>query len=101
MFHHAPVSSRGGVDSSGWFVVECIAIDRNKGWATIVRIGDSDSDTYVFQPRGLDIGKTYRVRFDSLDSEIEVSGLAMIREGLPVRLENMAASELLLFEKGE
>ena len=61
MYHHAPVSAKGGVTSSGWFAMEYAAPDHSKGWATIVRIGTSDSDTYLFKPRGLDRGKTYRV----------------------------------------
>jgi len=98
MYHHAPVSSRGGVDSSGWFAVEFAAPDRSKGWATVVRIGESDTDTCLFKPSGLDMGKTYRVRFDAADASLTLSGLEMVRDGLPVRLKSLASSELLLFE---
>jgi alpha-galactosidase len=123
MYHHEPVNSRGGVESSPWFAVEFTAPDRAKGWATIVRArngpGDrfvyayrercDDSplpcpgaewqhDIYVFKPRGLDPGRTYRVTFDSLDSAATIEGLRLLREGVPVRLENAGMSELLLFE---
>jgi len=98
LYHHAPISSRGGVESSGWFVMEYAAPDRTKGWATLIRIGPSASDSYVFRPRGLDAGKSYRVTFDSIPTTATVDGLTLIRDGLPIRLEAVATSELLLFE---
>ncbi len=98
MYHHAPVTSRGGVTSNGWFAMEYTAPDRSKGWATIVRIGPTDSDTYIFKPRGLDRGKTYRVTFDSTGETVSQDGMELIRDGLPIRLESVMSSELLLFE---
>ncbi len=98
MYHHAPVSSTGGVESGGWFAVEYAAPDRSKGWATIIRIGTSDSPEYIFKPRGLDPGRTYRVTFDSTGCKATVAGMELIRDGIPVRLETLASSELLLFE---
>ncbi len=97
-YHHAPVSSRGGVESSGWFAMEFAAPDRTKGWATIVRIGPAESDTYVFTPRGLDRGRKYRVTFDSTGETAAVDGLRLANEGLSIRSEPIASSELLLFE---
>lgn len=98
MYHHAPVSSTGGVTTGGWFATEYAAPDRGKGWATIVRIGASDSDTYRFKPRGLDVGKTYQVTFDSRGETATLGGVELIRDGCPVRLEPVMSSELLLFE---
>jgi alpha-galactosidase len=98
MYHHSPVSSKGGVTSSGWFAMEYAAPDRKKGWATIVRIGTTDSDTYVLRPRGLDRGRTYRVTFDSTGETVTRDGLDWVREGIPVRLESVMSSDLLLFE---
>ncbi|MHB9036780.1 MAG: alpha-galactosidase [Armatimonadota bacterium] len=98
MYHHAPISSTGGVESTGWFAAEYASPDRSKGWATIIRIGLSDSPEYVFKPRGLDPGKNYRVTFDSTGCKATVRGLELMRDGIPVRLEMVAASELLMFE---
>ena len=99
VYHHAPVSSRGGVSSSAWFAQEYVSPERNKGWATIVRIGGGDSDVYLFKPKGLDMGKTYKVTIDSTGDKITVDGLTLIRDGLPVRLEDVGLSELLMFEE--
>ena len=98
MYHHAPVSATGGVTSGGWFAMEYTAPDCGKGWATIVRIGTSDSDTCLFKPRGLDRGKIYRVTFDSTGETATRDGMEWVRDGLPVRLESIMSSELLLFE---
>ena len=97
MYHHAPVSDTGGVEDGAWFAVEFASKDCDKGWATIVRIGPCDSNTYTFRPRGLDLKRRYKVRLDGLDCEMEASGMELM-QGIPVRLEAMAMSELLLFE---
>jgi len=101
MYHHAPVSSRGGVESSGYFAMEYAAPDRSKGWATIIRVGPSESDTYVFKPRGLRRGKKYRVTIDSIDETFITDGLTLITNGLPARLESLSRSELFLFEESD
>jgi hypothetical protein len=69
--------------------MEFTAPDCSKGWATLVRIGPSDSDTYVFKPRGLDVGKTFRVTFDSTGETAMQGGMELVRDGLPIRLESM------------
>ena len=98
MFHHAPITAYGNVDSSPWFAVEFAAPNRSKGWATIVRMAGGDSDFYLFRPRGLDPARNYRVTFDSTRTTAVVSGLHLIQEGLRLRLESTFSSELLLFE---
>ena len=99
VYHHEPVNMRGGVESSGWFAMEFAAPDRTTGWGLLIRIGPTDADTYVFKPRGIDRGQTYRVTFDSTGETATVSGLVLARDGLPVRFETMAASELVLFAR--
>jgi alpha-galactosidase len=78
--------------------MEVAAPDRTKAWATLVRIGSSHSDVYVFRPRGLDRGKTYRVTFDSTGETATMTGMELFRDGVPVRLESVMSSELLLLE---
>lgn len=97
MYHHAPVNFREGVDDDPWFAVEFGSPDRTKGWATIVRLAETDSDTYFFRPRGLDPAKTYRVTFDSTGTSASMDGARLIQEGLRIRLETALSSELLLF----
>jgi len=98
VFHHAPISDRQGVEYGGWFVTEYAAPDRAKAWATLVRIGRSEADTYRFKPCGLDRGKTYRVTFNNTGETAALTGLELARDGLPIRLPVIMSSELLLFE---
>lgn len=98
MYHHAPVTAHQGVDADPWFAMEFASPDRAKGWATIVRLAETDSDTYLFRPRGLDPAKSYRVTFDSTGATASIDGARLIQEGLPIRLETALSSELLLFE---
>ena len=98
VYHHQPINHRGGVDSSPWFCMEFAGPDRNKAWATIVRISSSGQDTFQFHPKGLDAGKTYRVTLDSTGSQLDLEGWKLIRDGLAIPLEMRTESELLLFE---
>jgi hypothetical protein len=99
VYHHAPVSSTSGVGGSPWFAMEFGSPDREKGWATIVRMGPSESDEYRFRPRGLKRGGEYEVTFDSTRETAVVDGLRLNQNGLSIRLEGVCSSELLLFEK--
>ena len=97
IYHHAPVNAKNGVDQGPWFAMEFDSPDRSKGWATFVKLYDGP-DTYIFKPRGLDPGQNYRVTFDSLGTNVVVSGLQLMTEGLPIRLESREESELLFFQ---
>ena len=92
------MSAHGGGESSGFFAMEFATPDRDRGWATIVRIGPSDTDTYLLRPRGFHRGRRYQVTFDSTGEVVAIDGLTLARDGLPVRLEVLASSELILIE---
>jgi alpha-galactosidase len=98
VFHHAPVDADRGVDESPWFAMEFDSPDRSKGWATLVKLY-SGPDWYVFKPRGLDPERNYKVTLDSQTASVVMSGLELSTRGLPVRLEAVEDSELLLFEQ--
>ncbi len=123
VYHHEPVNAHGSVESSPWFAMEFTSPERERGWATIIRLrngpGDTfvhkyanevtddrsvlappswESDTYVLKPRGLDPARIYHVTFDALNTTVAVDGLRLLQDGLPIRLENVGMSELLLFE---
>ncbi|MBI3118643.1 MAG: GH36 C-terminal domain-containing protein, partial [Candidatus Hydrogenedentes bacterium] len=59
---------------------------------------NEDSDTFLLRPRGLDSARNYRVTFDSTATSASMSGTELMMQGLPIRLENAAQSELLLFD---
>ena len=98
MFHHEPVNDTGGVMSRPWFAVEFASENGAAAWATIVRTGPDGSDTYRLRPRGLDVGKSYRVTLDSSGQVAQVSGWELVRDGVAIRIGNVLGSELVLFE---
>lgn len=95
VYHHAPVDARGGVESSGWFAMEFASPARDQAWATVVRIGSRDGDTYLFRPRGLSPSNTYQLTVDSTGDSLTMDGIQLMRDGLPVRLESVGQSELI------
>jgi alpha-galactosidase len=96
VYHHEPVNYRGGVESSPWFAMQFMAPDRSLGWATIVRTGNEGDPTYLFKPKGLNLGKNYRVTYDTTGDTVEIPGWMLARDGLALRLEARTSSELLL-----
>jgi hypothetical protein len=98
VYHHAPVSATGGVESGNWFAMEFTSPDRSRGWATIIRLAKGTSATYHLNPKGLDGKKRYRVTFDNTGRTVEMGGSTLAQKGLVIRPRADAASELLLFE---
>jgi hypothetical protein len=49
-------------------------------------------------PRGLDASVTYKVTFENRSETVELSGIRLMTDGIPIRLETTGTSEMLLFE---
>ena len=108
VYHHEPINASGGISSSDYFAMEFASPTKNKGWALFMKtnqhiqnqklVATNVADDYIFKPRGLDSGRNYKVTFDSLDTSVEITGAQMLTHGLPVRLEDVGSSELILFE---
>ena len=97
-YHHDPVSAKGGVESSPWFAMEFASPERDRGWATIVRIASRGEDTYIFRPRGLSASREYRITLDNTGDSITMRGIELMRDGLPLRLESVGRSELIVMQ---
>jgi alpha-galactosidase len=98
VYHHAPINAATSWDSGRWLVMEFIAPDRTKGWATIITWSDNRSETYLFRPKGLDAKKTYGVTFDNTSKRETFRGSQLMRDGFLIRSGGNRCSELLLFE---
>jgi alpha-galactosidase len=98
VYHHAPVNGTGGVESGDWFAMEFTSPDQQKGWATIIRLKKSASDSYLLKPKGLDRKRKYGVTFDNTGKTQFIEGAALMRDGLAIHLEGERASELVLME---
>ncbi len=98
VYHHAPVNRVDGVNTNSWFAMEFTNPAGSKGWATIAKIGGTDTDEYLFKPRGLDQSKTYQLTMDSSGQKVVIDGFSLTRDGVLVRLDGIGHSELLMFE---
>jgi alpha-galactosidase len=96
VYHHTPLTPY--FNESSWLVLEYGAPDKKRGVATLFRTSDLEDPVYHFVPRGLDSSVTYKVTFENRSETVELSGLQLMTEGIPVRLETAGTSEMLLFE---
>ena len=98
VYHHAPVSATGGVESGGWFAMEFTSPDKKKGWATVVRLSGNMSDTYLLKPKGLNRDQDYRVTLDNTGKVGTSSGAKLTTDGLWIQLPADRGSELVFFD---
>jgi alpha-galactosidase len=96
MYHHTPTVT--GLEPRGWGVLEMAAEDCSRSICGLFQLSMPSQPQYMLRPRGLDVGKQYRVTFDNSGSSKVMDGYTLVENGLPVRLEGALTSELLLFE---
>jgi len=97
VFHHTDLLPL--FELTPWCVLEYAAVDRSRAVVGLFRTADIGEDCYTLYPRGLDLGRDYRVTFDNLRETIQCSGAALAQEGLRVYLPTNLTSELLLLEE--
>ncbi len=97
VYHHAPVSEAGGVESGDWLAMEFVSRDGTRGWATVVHLRKEEGE-YIFRPKGLDGKRRYTVSFDRSGAQRVLAGGRLRSEGLKIRAKPDQCSELLLFE---
>jgi hypothetical protein len=95
VYHHTPVLPI--TEPSAWLVIEYATKDSTRAVTGLFRTAQSGDDTFVFKPRGLDLGRTYLVTFSNTGHKVPLTR-ARLMDGIPVRLDAAMTSELLLFE---
>ncbi|MBI4582805.1 MAG: alpha-galactosidase [Planctomycetes bacterium] len=98
VYHHAPVSASGGVETGNWFAMEFSSPDRRRAWAVIIRLNPAESGAYLFKPKGLDPRRRYRMTSDNAGKTETVEGESRLRIGFSIKPPPETSSELLLFE---
>ena len=63
----------------------------------VFNLADCKTDAVRVFPRGLDVRRTYDVTFDNSGASVQLSGYAMINEGIRVGLAGALTSELILY----
>lgn len=94
MYHHQPVLC--GREPAGWCVWETVAADSARAVVGIFRLAGPGEAEYHLRLRGLDAARRYMVTFDNTVQAVDMSGLALMQQGLAIRLEKPLSSELLL-----
>jgi alpha-galactosidase len=92
-YHHAPVNDTGGVASGDWFAMEFASADRSRAWALVVRLAAEPKEEFVFRPRSLQPGASYRMTSDNIGET------RAVKAGVAIPVDKGAESELLLFER--
>jgi len=96
VFHHTPTLEFQ--EPTPWLVLEYASEDSRRAVATLFRTSVVGDDLFIFRPRGLDLSRTYRVRFLNSAQVLAIDGLHLLQGGLPVRLENPMGSEMIIFD---
>ena len=96
LYHHTPLTPY--FSQSPWLVLEYASPDKKRDVATLFRTSNFEDPIYRFVARGLDASLSYKVTFENRRETAELSGIQLMTEGIPVRLETAGTSEMLLFE---
>lgn len=96
VYHHTPTTPY--FSESPWLVLEYASLDKTRDVATLFRTSNLEDPVYHFVPRGLDASVAYKVTLENRGETVELSGIQLMTDGIPVRLETAGTSEMLLFE---
>jgi hypothetical protein len=96
VYHHTPLLPL--MEPSPWMVLEYASPDSRRAVVGLFRTSQSGDPVFHLFPRGLDLSKTYRVKFANSAQTIELHGDRLLQEGIPVRLSEDLTSEMLIFE---
>ena len=95
LFHHTPFLPIHRADS--WVVLEYAGTARDRAAVALFRQAPVGEDIFLLRPRGLNPANSYRMRSENHGWSVNVTG-AELAQGLPVLLERVMSSELLVFE---
>ena len=96
VYHQTPLLDLK--EPTPWLVLEYATQDSGRTGGQLFRTSAVGDSTYVFRPRGMDFGKTYRVKLMNTGQAVEISGSRLLLEGIAVSIENPMGSEMLIFE---
>jgi len=95
VYHHTALLPL--LEASPWVVLEYASPDSQRSVTAVFRTSEQGDSVFRFQPRGLDLSRTYKVSFGNSGQTVEIAGSQLLQEGIPVRLENDLDSEVLIF----
>ena len=84
--------------ADGVSILEVAAKDGSRGDVTVITLTLTPGKTVVFQPKGIDAGRKYRVTMDNTRSSFVIDGYELKMRGLVIDIPTAMASELILYE---
>ena len=97
VYHHTAVLPM--MEPSPWVVLEYAAPDKTKEVVGFFRTSQTGNPVYRFEPRGVDFSKNYSVHFQNSGADVEMSGVQLLQNGVPVRLDDNLTAELLIIDQ--
>ena len=94
VYHHTPVQDYQ--HEGDWVVLEYASRDGNSAVVGLFRLTGSNSDTYRFIARGLDMSRDYLVMFGNTGATVRIPGLQLCTTGIAIRIAAPLMSELLI-----
>ncbi len=86
------------MEPSPWVVLEYATREGKSSVAGLFRTSQSGDPVFHFFPRGLDLSRTYNVKFGNSGHTVVIPGDHLMQEGIPVRLSEDLTSEMLIFK---
>ncbi len=96
IYHHT--SDTPKARENGNVIVEVASNNSAKGAVGVFNVSFSGERLVNFTPKGIDISKNYRVYFDNVRKNVELSGASIMQNGISIKLGASLASELVLYE---
>jgi alpha-galactosidase len=96
VYHHTPVLPM--LAPSPWVVLEYATRDARSSVVGLFRTSQSGEPVFHFVPRGLDLSRTYNIKFGNSGHIVRISGDRLLQEGIPIRLSENLTSEMLIFK---
>ncbi|MBP1990935.1 alpha-galactosidase [Paenibacillus eucommiae] len=94
VYHHTPVIP--GADGSGWAALEYVSDDQKKAVATVFRLVNAEENVYTLKFRGLKKGMKYQARIEPEGSEFILSGYALSKDGIEIKLDTALTSQMIM-----
>lgn len=94
VYHHTPLQRY--MEKGGWLALELAAPDGGKSFIGLFRLEGEEDERLTVYPRGVSQSSRYRVYSDNSGEALQLSGYALISEGLTVRLPGKLTSEILV-----
>ena len=80
-------------------VLEIASPEKTKGVIAVFSTENNNGNSIVIKPKGISVGKNYKVTLDNDKASFNISGFSFANNGILISLNSAMTSELILFEE--